>query len=99
MAERVRIPAAVGRIMRWQWPREFPVAQFPNPSLIIALAASGAARLTHGSAHATCTSVFYMALTVWAYEEARHGDNWFRHALGAGALIYIASSIAGELPG
>lgn len=93
------MPASVARVMRWQWPRDFPIAQFPNPPLIVALAASGAARLTSGSAHTACRSVFYMALTVWAYEEARRGDNWLRRAIGAGGLIYIASSIAGELPG
>lgn len=99
MGERFRVPASVGRVMQWQWPREFPIAQFPNAPLIVALAASGAARVTHGSAHAACRSVFYMALTVWAYEEARRGDNWFRRALGGAALLYIASSVAGELPG
>jgi hypothetical protein len=93
------MPTSVARVMQWQWPREFPVAQFPNPPLIVALAAGGAARLTHGSAHAASRSVFYMGLTVWAYEEARRGTNWFRRALGVGALLYIASSIAGELPG
>ena len=99
MAERLKVPASVGRVMRWQWPREFPVVQFPNPPLILALAAGAAGRVAHGSAHALCRSVFYMALTVWAYQEAFRGDNWLRRTLGAGALIYIASSIAGELPG
>ena len=93
------MPASVGRVMRWQWPRDFPIAQFPNPPLLLALAASGAARLTGGSAHEVCRSVFYMALTVWAYEEARRGDNWFRRVVGAGALLYIAASVAGELSG
>lgn len=99
MGERLRVPASVERVMSWRWPRDFPLAQFPNPPLILALAAAGAARFTEGSAHAACRSVFYMALTVWAYEEARRGDNWFRRLLGAGALLYIAASIAAELPG
>jgi hypothetical protein len=86
------------RMARWQWPQSFPIAQFPNPPLIAALLAAGAERLTTGWAHSACGVVFYVALTVWAYEEARNGDNWFRRLLGAGALIYIASRIAGELP-
>jgi hypothetical protein len=86
------------RMARWQWPQSFPIAQFPNPPLIAALLAAGAGHLTTGWAHSACGGVIYVALTVWAYEEARNGDNWFRRLLGAGALIYIASRIAGELP-
>lgn len=43
-------------------------------------------------------SVFYVALSVWAYEEARHGDNWFRRLLGLGFSIYIIVSLAQALP-
>lgn len=98
MSARPQIGASLERIARWQWPSEFPLVQFPNAPLIVALAASVAGGLTHGQAHRACRSVFYIALAIWAYEEARNGDNWFRRLLGAGALLYIASSIAGELP-
>lgn len=93
------MPASMQRVARWQWPESFPVAQFPNPPLILALVAAGAGRFTSGWAHSACRGVFYVALTVWAYVEARNGDNWFRRMLGAGALIYIAARIAQDLPG
>lgn len=85
------------RIAAWSWPRAFPIVQFPNPPLGLALLASLAAGYTHGEAHRWLRAIFYLALGVWAYEEARHGVNWFRRALGAGFLIYLTVALAGEL--
>jgi hypothetical protein len=61
---------------------------------MVALAASVVGRLTHGTGHRLALSVFYVALSVWAYEEARHGDNWFRRLLGLGFSLYIVVSLA-----
>ena len=36
----------------------------------------------------------YVALTVWAYEEAATGVNGFRRALGMGALVLIVIAVA-----
>ncbi len=87
MATRTREP--LGRLMHWSWPSGFAVVQFPNPPLITALLASGAGYATEGTAHRMAMAIFYMALSVWAYEEALRGDNRFRHLLGLGAGIYI----------
>jgi len=83
--------------MRWSWPRGFPLVQFPNPPLAVALLASIAAQLTRGAGHRALTALFYSALSVWAYEEARHGANWFRRLLGLGFAVYIVVSLAGAL--
>jgi hypothetical protein len=85
------------RLARWGWPSGFAVVQFPNPPLIVALVASVARHFTHDTAHRLVLSVFYVALSVWAYEEARHGDNWFRRLLGLGFSIYIVVSLAQAL--
>jgi hypothetical protein len=85
------------RLARWEWPAGFPVAQFPNPPLIVALLAGVGARLTHGTGHRASRAVFYLALFVWAYEEARHGDNWFRRVLGLGFSIYIVVEVTRAL--
>lgn len=82
------------RLAHWSWPPGFAVVQFPNPPLMVALAASVVGRLTHGTGHRLALSVFYVALSVWAYEEARHGDNWFRRLLGLGFSLYIVVSLA-----
>jgi hypothetical protein len=42
-------------------------------------------------------AVMYVALTVWAYEEATRGVNGFRQALGAVALVLIVAAVARAL--
>jgi hypothetical protein len=76
--------------------RGYTVGQFPNWPLLIALAALLVSRLTDGSDGISdvARAVFYVALTVWAYEEAASGVNGFRKALGAIALLLIVVSIA-----
>jgi hypothetical protein len=94
------IPAAlirVRRVARWQWPARFPLVQFPNPPLLVALAASAATPLAHGAAHRAARSLFFLSLGVWAYEEARHGDNWFRRLLGLGFCAYLIADLANAL--
>lgn len=76
--------------------RGYTVGQFPNPPLWIALATLLVARLTNGggTVHDLAQAIFYVALTVWAYEEAAHGVNGFRKALGAVALALIVGAVA-----
>jgi hypothetical protein len=79
------------------WPRRFPIAQFPNPPLLLAFAGWGLASESGGTTHEVGRAVFTLGLAVWAWEEAVGGVNWFRRLLGAGALIWIATRLAGEL--
>ena len=79
------------------WPRDFPLAQFPNPPLLLAIAGSGLAAAADGTAHDVGQALFTIGLGVWAWEEALHGVNWFRHVLGAAALVWIVARLAGEL--
>ncbi|MEA2215425.1 MAG: hypothetical protein QOK19_986 [Solirubrobacteraceae bacterium] len=79
------------------WPRSFPVAQFPNPPLLVALAGEVLAAAADGNAHDVGRAVFAVALGVWAWGEAVEGVNWFRRLLGAGALVWIVARLAAEL--
>ena len=79
------------------WPRRFPIVQFPNPPLIGAFAGLGLASLTHGTAHDVGRAAFAVGFAVWAVEEAAAGTNWFRRILGAGALVWLAASLADTL--
>ena len=79
------------------WPRRFPVAQFPNPPLLLAFAGWALAAVAGGTAHDIGRVIFAVGLAVWALEEALRGVNWFRRLLGAGVLIWILASLAGEL--
>ncbi len=79
--------------------RGYTVGQSPNPPLWIALAALLLARLTDDGSTIDdlARATFYVALTVWAYEEAAHGVNGFRKGLGIAALGLIVISVARAL--
>ena len=79
------------------WPQRFPIAQFPNPPLLLAFAGWGLAAVADGRAHVIGRAVFTIGLGVWAWEEAASGVNWFRRVLGAGALVWIVGDLAGRL--
>jgi hypothetical protein len=79
------------------WPRGFPIAQFPNLPLLLALAGWGLAAVAGGAAHDVGRVAFIVGLAVWASEEAVGGVNWFRRLLGVGALVWIAAGLTGEL--
>jgi hypothetical protein len=82
------------RLTRLGLPRGFPIVQFPNAPLIIAFLAGQAGKHIHGIDHDYASSVGYLAMTIWAYEELLHGVNWFRHLLGLAYVIILAIRIA-----
>ena len=84
----------LGRLTQLEWPKNFPIVQFPNAPLIIAFLAGQAASHTHGSAHAYAAGISYLAMTIWAYEELVHGVNWFRRLLGLGYGISTVVHLA-----
>ncbi len=93
-------PATIGELWRRGqvgWPRRFPVAQFPNPPLLLAAGGWGVAAATSGDAHDAGRAVFTVGIAVWAWMEMTDGVNWFRRLLGAGALVWITVNLAGEL--
>lgn len=79
------------------WPRSYPVAQFPNAPLLVALAGSLLARVAGGGGHDIGRAVFIVGLAVWAWGEATDGVNGLRRVLGAGALVWLVVSVAGDL--
>jgi hypothetical protein len=83
-----------GRLTQLGFPRRFPIVQFPNAPLIIAFLAGEVGKHIHGINHDYASSVSYLALTIWAYEELVHGVNWFRHLLGLAYVIIVAMRVA-----
>jgi hypothetical protein len=79
------------------FPRRFPIVQFPNLPLIVAVLAGAAGEFLDGSAHSCAASVSYLALAIWAYEELMHGVNWFRRLLGLGYVILLVVRIVDGL--
>jgi hypothetical protein len=89
--------AAFKRLTKLGFPRRFPIVQFPNASLIIALLAGAAASFLDGTQHAYAATVSYVALAIWAYGELVHGVNWFRHLLGLAAVILVGLHVVHAL--
>lgn len=77
------------------WPRRFPIVQFPNPPLLVALVGWGLADAFGGTTHEIGRTVFALGLVVWACEEVIGGVNWFRRLLGAGVLVWLILELAG----
>ena len=75
--------------------RGVTVAQFPNPPLIVALIAAVVSWIVgDGTVYDVARATFYVALTVWAWEELARGVNLFRRVLGAAALVYVVIRVA-----
>ena len=76
------------------YPRGFPVVQFPNLPLIVALIAGYGSRYIRGTGHADLLAVGYLAMTIWAYEELARGTNWFRRLLGLVFMVILVVRVA-----
>lgn len=87
---------------RWRrgqrgWPASFPVVQFPNAPLLVALAGWLVAALTGGSVHSYARGVFYAGLAAWAWEELTDGVNWVRRGFGIAGLVYVVVKVGAAL--
>lgn len=78
-------------------PQRFPVFQFPNPPLIVAMLAAVAGRAAEGRLSQRARVVSRLALLVWSAEEIASGANWFRRALGVAGGAYGAFALRREL--
>jgi hypothetical protein len=88
---------AYQRLTRLGFPQRFQIVQFPNVPLLTAFLAGGARHFVAGAGRPYLTSVAYLAMTVWAYEELVHGSNWFRHLLGVAFVIIAVVRVAHAL--
>jgi hypothetical protein len=73
------------------WPRRFPVVQFPNPPLLVALAARGASGVDEGGGPVAAArrSLFVVGIGMWAWEELAQGANWFRRLVCVAGLAWV----------
>ena len=85
------------RVRALEWPRRFPLAQFPNNPLIAAFLAGQVAAMLHGMGHSDARAISYLAMGIWAYEELTHGVNWFRHLLGLAYVVSTGAHLASAL--
>ena len=83
-------------LSRLEGPPGFIIWQFPNPPLILALAAIVAGWLSTGTAHSVARALFVIGFAVFAWLELFQGVNWFRRLIGAGGIAYLVVYLAGE---
>jgi hypothetical protein len=74
------------------WPARFPLVQFPNAPLIVALVAGVVARIAEGTVRDGARAVGEVALIMWALMEIVRGVNWFRRALGLVVLAFVVAT-------
>jgi hypothetical protein len=89
--------ATYRRVRGFGFPRRYPIAQFPNNSLIAAFLGGQVAANAHGSLHLDAQAVSFLAMGVWAYLELAHGVNRFRQLLGLVYTLSTASHLARAL--
>lgn len=70
-----------------------PIAQFPNPPLLMAIAAGAVARSSDGETARAAGLLSEAALLVWAYQEITDGANWLRRLLGVGGAAYALGAL------
>jgi hypothetical protein len=97
MTQPSTIASKYRRLAALSWPKSVPVAQFPNPPLLVALAGWLVARITAtGPVHDWATATNEIGIAAWAWLELSEGVNWFRRVLGAAALIWLAGKLASQ---
>ena len=84
----------LARLGALEFPKRFPLVQFPNPPLAVGLLAGFAADFTDGATERHLQSVSYLALAVWAYQELTEGVNWFRRLLGLAFVVVLVVRVA-----
>ncbi len=89
-----RLVQGYRRLRGLSWPKGYPIAQFPNPPLLIGLLALLLRYLTSGALADAFAAIAYVFIGVWAYLELTAGVNLFRRVLGLAGLIYIVVVIA-----
>jgi hypothetical protein len=79
-------------------PRRFPIFQFPNPPLIVAMLAAAVARASHGAPSDKAAQLSRLALLVWSAEEITTGANWLRRLLGVAGGAYTLATLRDRRP-
>lgn len=85
------------RLVGLGFPASYPLVQFPNPPLLIAIAASVVGWFVSGDAQRYVTAVGTVGIAVWAWQEAVDGVNAFRHLLGAAMLVSTVIGLADRI--
>jgi hypothetical protein len=76
------------------FPRGYPLVQFPNLPLIVALLAAALSSHLSGLEQSYARAVAYLGLAIWAYLELVSGANLFRRLLGLTYAVILVVGLA-----
>ena len=79
------------------WPKDAPIAQFPNAPLLTAIGGWLVGHFTSGTVHDVASALFYVGLSCFAWWEVTDGVNTGRRVMGAAVLLFVVVSLAGRL--
>jgi hypothetical protein len=87
---------------RWRrgqhgWPAGYPLAQAPNPPLLLAAAGWLLAAVAEGAVHDYARAAAWVGFAAWAWLELADGVNAFRRLLGLAGLVAVIAQIGGAL--
>lgn len=75
-------------------PRRYPIVQFPNAPLMMAMLFGAVARLTRRPTAGAAPVISALAQLVWAYQEITDGVNGFRRLLGVAGAAQAGAALA-----
>lgn len=75
-------------------PRHYPIFQFPNAPLSMAMLSRAVARLTRGPTADAAAVISALAQLVWSYQEITDGVDGFRRLLGVAGAAQAAVALA-----
>jgi hypothetical protein len=76
------------------WPASYPLVQFPNAPLLVALAGWLIADATDGRLHDLARGTFFLGLAAWAWLELTAGANLVRRVMGLVGLVIVVTGVA-----
>lgn len=87
-------PKHLEAVRQFAIPKRYPLVQFPNAPLLVALLAWSVGLVVTGTAQDYVSAVGVVALAAWAWLEATDGINLVRRLLGIAVLFNTVISLA-----
>lgn len=75
------------------WPASYPIAQPPNPPVLVATGGWLVAGVARGPIRSVARAVFLAGLATWAWREIADGENGVRRAFGAVGMAHVVAKL------
>jgi hypothetical protein len=93
------VNSAFKRLTGLGFPQRYPLVQFPNLPLIVALLAGALSSQLSGLEQSYARAIAYLGMAIWAYLELVSGSNLFRRLLGLTFAVIVLVRLAHAIDG